>query len=183
MSFFAYNHVYIQILEDAMEEFIVLYYTSAAAYNQFITLVELSPLLDKKFLVGAPNKLYVETVAHIYWIIRIIADPDKDTMEMRQYIRMFNPFFEIEELFTKAIGDYKLQAEQHMEQIERDEVQQFPIANRIAIYEVPRSHEYARSRLQNFLGYALHGHEAAPCDVARILWLECTKNLMAYDRA
>lgn len=118
MSFFAYNHVYIQILEEALEEFIILYYTSAAEYNQFITLVELSPLLDKKFLVGAPNKLYVETVAHIYWIIRIIADPDKDTMEMRQYIRMFNPFFEIEELFTKAIGDYKLQ-------IERDEVQQF----------------------------------------------------------
>lgn len=125
MSFFAYNHVYIQILEEALEEFIILYYTSAAEYSQFVTLVELSPLLDKKFLVGAPNKLYVETVAHIYWIIRIIADPDKDTMEMRQYIRMFNPFFEIEELFTKAIGDYKLQAEQHMEQIERDEVQQF----------------------------------------------------------
>jgi hypothetical protein len=125
MSFFAYNHVYIQILEEALEEFIILYYNAKAEYNQFITLVELSALLDKKFLVGAPNKLYVETVAHIYWVIRIIADPDKDTMEMRNYIRTFNPFFEIEELFTKAIADYNLQAQQHMEQIERDEVQQF----------------------------------------------------------
>ena len=119
MSFLAYNHVYIQLLEEAAVEFVKLYFESAGEEPSFVTAVGLSYLLDMKFLVGAPYKLYIETVSNIYWIIRIIADPGKDASVVHQYMRMFNPFLktydkedadqsETEKLFIQLIAEYKL---------------------------------------------------------------------------
>jgi hypothetical protein len=119
MSFLAYNHVYIQLLEEAAAEFVKLYFESAGEEPSFVTAVGLSYLLDMKFLVGAPYKLYIETVSNVYWIIRIIADPGKDASVVHQYMRMFNPFLktydkedadqsETEKLFIQLIAEYKL---------------------------------------------------------------------------
>jgi hypothetical protein len=112
MSSLAYNYSCFQVTPENMTEFVKIYYNAAGKEPSFMASVDVSDLLNQNFLPEASQQLYIETVRHIYWTIRIIADPDEDNFDVREYIRSFNPFFQdynfqTQELFSTIIETYK----------------------------------------------------------------------------
>jgi hypothetical protein len=116
-------NLYRHFPKEIVVEYIKLYYATDD-YTNFVDATDKSELLSSTFLVDASFRLYDEIVRNIYWAVRILAHPERDNSEVREYIRTFNPIFQTigdindtgetisptEVLFAKLIQEYKLEA-------------------------------------------------------------------------
>lgn len=113
MSSLAYKYACLQVTEPQVNEFVKLYYElEEPNYEKFESSVESTSEICRTFMVEAREKLYKQTLRHIYWTICVLADPGKVGKEVSDYIQMFNPFFEAynhqtKDLFKAAVDECK----------------------------------------------------------------------------